>query len=136
MSISFMHSEISPCLCKHRPNIKRYIMIDRFFIVYLMYFHFNVILFPGFPSRSSISHPPPHTHFYQGAPPPTHPLPPHHSSIPLRWGIKPPQDQGPPLPLTSDKVILYYICIWSQGSLHVYSLVGGLVPGRFGGLLG
>ena len=66
------------------------------------------------------------------APPPTHPLPPHHSSIPLRWGIKPPQDQGPPLPLISDKAILYYICIWSHGSLHVYSLVGGLVPGSSG----
>jgi hypothetical protein len=29
--------------------------------------------------------------------PNTHPLPPHRSSISLCWGIKPPQDQGPPL---------------------------------------
>jgi hypothetical protein len=54
---------------------------------------------------------------------------PHHSSIPLCWGIKSPQDQGPPLPLLSGKAILCYICIWSHGSLPVYSLVGGLVPG-------
>ena len=26
-----------------------------------------------------------------------------------------------PLPLMSDKAILCYICIWSPGSLHVYS---------------
>jgi hypothetical protein len=25
------------------------------------------------------------------------------------------------------------ICVWSHGSLHVYSLVGGLVPGSSGG---
>jgi hypothetical protein len=60
---------------------------------------------------------------------PTHPLLLHHSSICLLWGIKPPQDQGPPLSLMSDKAILWYICIWSHGSLPVHSLVGGLVPG-------
>jgi hypothetical protein len=31
--------------------------------------------------------------------------------------------------LMTDKAILCYICSWSHGSLHVYSLVGGLVPG-------
>jgi hypothetical protein len=31
--------------------------------------------------------PPP---LYEGAPPPIHPLPPHASSIPLRWDIKSP----------------------------------------------
>jgi hypothetical protein len=31
-----------------------------------------------------------------------------------------------------DKVILWYICSWS----HVYSLIGGLVPGALGGLVG
>ena len=67
---------------------------------------------------------------YEGAPPPTHPLLPHCSSIPLHWGIKPPQDQGPPLPLMSDKTILYYICSRNHESLHVYCLVGGLVPGN------
>jgi hypothetical protein len=32
-----------------------------------------------------------------------------------------------------DKAILCYICIWSPGSLHVYSLLGGLVLGALGG---
>jgi hypothetical protein len=31
-----------------------------------------------------------------------------------------------------NKVILCYICGWSHGSLHVYSLVGGSVPGSSG----
>ena len=60
---------------------------------------------------------------------------PHHPSIPLHWGIEPSQDQGPPLPLMPDKAILCYICGWSHGSLHVYSLVGGLVPGSSGWLI-
>jgi hypothetical protein len=34
--------------------------------------------------------------------------------------------------LKADKAILYYICGWSHGSLHVYSLAGGLVPGSSG----
>jgi hypothetical protein len=54
-------------------------------------------------------------------------------SIPLCWGIKPSQDQGPPLPLMPDKAILFYICSWSHKSLHVYSLVGDLVPESSGG---
>ena len=29
-----------------------------------------------------------------------------------------------------NKAILCYIYSWSHGSLYVYSLVGGLVPGR------
>ena len=36
-------------------------------------------------------------------------------------------------PLMSNKAILCYICGWSHGSFHVYSLVGGLVPGSSGG---
>jgi hypothetical protein len=44
-------------------------------------------------------------------------------------GIEPSQDQGPFLPLLSNKSILCYIYSWSHGSLHVHSLVGGLVPG-------
>ena len=34
----------------------------------------------------------------------------------------------------SEMVIFYYICCWSRGSLHVYSLVGGLIPGSSGGI--
>jgi hypothetical protein len=52
--------------------------------------------------------------------------------IPLHWGIKPSQDQGLFLPLMSNKAILCYICGRSHGSLHMYSLVGGLVPGSSG----
>ena len=37
----------------------------------------------------------------------------------------------PALPLMPEKAILCYICIWSHGSLHGYSLVGGLVSGSF-----
>ena len=45
------------------------------------------------------------------------------TSIPLCWGIEPSQNQRSPLPLMPDKAILCYICSWSPGSLHVYSLV-------------
>jgi hypothetical protein len=44
------------------------------------------------------------------------------------------QDTVPSLLLLSDKAILCYLCIWSHGSLHVYSLVGDLVPGSSGWL--
>lgn len=47
--------------------------------------------------------------------------------IPLSWGNKPPQYQGPPVPLMPDKALFCYICAWSHESLQVYSLVGGLV---------
>ena len=73
--------------------------------------------------------PPPSPCLYEGAFSHTHPLPFSHPGIPLHWGIKHPQAQGPLLPLMSNKVILCYICDWSHGSFHVYSLVGGLVPG-------
>jgi hypothetical protein len=36
------------------------------------------------------------------------------------------------LPLMPNEAILCYICRWSRGSFHVYSLVGGLVPGSSG----
>jgi hypothetical protein len=39
-------------------------------------------------------------------------------------GIEPSQDQEPLFSLTTDKAILCYICSWSDGPLHVYSLVG------------
>jgi hypothetical protein len=64
----------------------------------------------------------------------THPLLPPHPAIPLHWGIEPSQDQGPLLSLMTDMVILCYICDWSHGSLYVYSLVSGLVPGSYGGV--
>ena len=52
---------------------------------------------------------PPHLCVYEGAPPPpTHPLLPHPSSIPLHWGNKPPQDQVPLLPLMADEAVLSF----------------------------
>jgi hypothetical protein len=63
---------------------------------------------------------------------PTYQFKPHHPRNPLCWGIKPSQDQGPLLLLMPDKAIVCYICGWCHGSLHVYSSVGGLVPGSSG----
>ena len=45
----------------------------------------------------------------EGAPIPILPLQSHLSSIPLHWGIKPPQDQAPPFPLMPDEAVLCYI---------------------------
>jgi hypothetical protein len=70
-------------------------------------------------SLSHLTHTHTHTH--------THTLQP--SSTPLLWGIKPPQDQVCLLSLMPDEAILYYMCSRS----HVYSVVGGLVPGSLGG---
>ena len=53
---------------------------------------------------------------------------PSNTGIPLHWGTKPPQAQGPLLPLMSSKAILCHLCGWSHGSLHVYSLVGSILP--------
>jgi hypothetical protein len=108
------------------------------FIDILKYFSFllgilfiyisNVISFLIFPSGNLLSHPP-FPCFCEGTPYPfTYPLPPHRPGIPLYWGI----DQGPLFPLMPDKAIFYYIQGWSNGSLNVYPLVGGLVPGSSG----
>ena len=100
-----------------------------FFFLFLLDIFFiyisNVIHFHSFSSKNSLSPPP-----SPGSP--NHPHN-HSPGIPLHWGIKPSQDQGPLLPLMTNKAILCYICSWSHGSLHVYSLVGDLVPGRFWG---
>ena len=106
------------------------------FIGYFTYLTFQTLFpfplsslktpYPSFPSSIPLWDPP---CFYEGACPPTHQLPPYHTSMPLHWGIKSPQDQAPPLSLP-DKAILCYICSWSYGPLHVYSLLPGLVPGR------
>jgi hypothetical protein len=98
-----------------------YILLNIFFI-YIS----NVIPFPDFPSENLLSHPP-------STCSPTHPLLFPCPGIPLHWGIKPSQDQGLFLPVMTNKAILCYICSWSHGSLRVYSLFGGLVPGSSGG---
>ena len=58
----------------------------------------------------------------------THTLLPPHPVSPLLWSMKISQDHGPLLPLMSNKAIFYIHC-WRHESLHVYSLVGCLVPG-------
>jgi hypothetical protein len=68
--------------------------------------------------------------FYEGALPP---LLPHRPSIPLCWVLETSQNPGHLLTWMPDKAILCYICSCSYGPLHVYSLVGGLVPGSSGG---
>jgi hypothetical protein len=87
-----------------------------------------LFLFPVSPPQTSYPIPPPSC-YYEGAPLPPHPLPPHRPSIPPHWGIKPSQNQGPPLPLMPDKAILWYICsmctLW-LGSLVHRSSGGGV----------
>jgi hypothetical protein len=78
--------------------------------------------------RNSLSHPPPPASM-RVCPPP---LPPPCPRIPLHWSIEPSRDQGPLLPLMPDKAILFG---WSYGSLHMYSLVGGLDPRSSGWLI-
>ena len=57
---------------------------------------------------------------------PTHPLLSSRSGIPLHWGIKCSQAQGPLFPLMSNKAILCHICCWNYGSA---TLVGDPDPG-------
>jgi hypothetical protein len=97
-----------------------------FFIRYFLYLHFKCYLLSWFPLQKPVSPP-----LFPCSP--THPLLLPGPGIPLYWGLEPSQDQGPLLPLMINKAILCYICSWSHGSLHVYSLVGGLVPGSSGG---
>jgi hypothetical protein len=86
----------------------------------------NVLPFPYFPSANTISH---HSPLFlwgcSSTLPPTTPSPPLHSHTLGHWAFTGP---GPLLPLMPDKAILCYICSWGH-ALHVYSLVGGLVPG-------
>jgi hypothetical protein len=95
------------------------------FLIFFIYIS-NFIPFPHFPLKIPLSHPPSPCSL-------THPLLLPCPGIPLHWVIKPSQDQGPLLLLMSHKAILCYICGWSLESLHMYSLLGDLVPGSSGG---
>jgi hypothetical protein len=101
--------------------------VEHFFIAYFLYLHFKCYPLSQFPIQNSLSHSPPHAS-KRVLLLPTHQLPPHCPGIPLHWRIEHSQDQGLLLLLMLDNV-LWYIGSWSHGSLHVYSLVGGLVPG-------
>jgi hypothetical protein len=96
-------------------------LLDIFFI-YIS----NAIPFPCLPSKTPLSHCPSPCS-------PTLPLLLPCPGISLHWVMEPSQDQGILLSLMSDKAILCYICSWSHGYFHVYSLEGGLVPGSSGG---
>jgi hypothetical protein len=110
----------SPC------SLSIFALVSLFFLIsYFLYLHFK--FYPLSPLKAPIPLQPPSPCS------PTHPLPLPGPGIPLHWSIEPSQDQGHLLPLMTDKAILCYICGWSYGSLHVYSLVGGLVPGSSGG---
>jgi hypothetical protein len=69
---------------------KYFIFLLDIFFIYIS----NDIPFPGFPSESPLSYPPPHS--------PTHPLLLLGLGIPLYWGKEPSQDQGLLLPLMTD----------------------------------
>jgi len=103
-----------------------------FFRLYFSWI-FYVFTFQMLCHLPPLPHPLPSPCFCEDAPTPTHPLPPQCPGIPLHWGNESSQDQGLFLLLILDNAILCYICSWSHGSLHVYSLVGGLVPRSSGG---
>jgi hypothetical protein len=97
------------------------------FIIYIS----NVIPSPGFPSGNSLSHPPLPASMRVLKILPTHSFPPPCPGTLLHRSIESSQDQGPLLSLMANKAIFCYMCSWIHGLLHVYSLVGGLVPGSF-----
>jgi hypothetical protein len=109
-----------------------FLKICSFFFGYFLYLCFKCYLFSWFPLWK-----PPITcslsWFHEGVPQSTHQLLLPCPEIFVYWVIQPLQDQGPLHPLMPNKVILWYTCGWSHGSLHMYSLVGPLVSGSSGG---
>lgn len=67
--------------------------------------------FPVFPPQNPYPLSPPPA-FMRALP--NLPILPQCPSIPLPWVIEPPQDQGPPLPLMTDKGLLCYISSWTN----------------------
>ena len=107
-----MHSRSGgPILCIKR---KTHFLFIFFKLVSFFIYISNIIPLPSFPSENTLSHLP-YLCFYKGASLPTKQLCHYCPSIPLFWGIKPSQDQGPPLPRMPDKGVLCYICSWTMG---------------------
>jgi hypothetical protein len=116
--------ELKACATMPGSGLFFFCTIILYWLFYLLTFHM-LNPFPVSPPQTPI----PSQLLYEGAAPPTHS---HVSTLPFPYlGL--PASTGPrvPLPLMPDKTILYYICSWSHGSLHVYSLVSGLVSGSF-----
>jgi len=91
----------------------------------------NVVPLPGLCSASPLTHYP-SPWLYEDAPlSPINPL--SHLTALASPCAGYPQDQRPPLSLMWDKAFLCYICGWSHCSVHMYSLIGGLVPESSGG---
>jgi hypothetical protein len=111
--------------------LKKEILLLFIYFYWLFYLKFNVTPFPGIPCTNLLVYPPSSMRVLPYSL--NQPLLPHCPSIPLCRGMEPPQNQGPLLPLRSDKAIFCYICSWSHVSFHVFPLVGGLVPGSSGG---
>jgi hypothetical protein len=94
-----------------------YFLLNIFFI-YIS----NIIPFPDFPSENPYS---------------LHPFPAHQPTHSASWSWHSPTlghrtftrpKASPPI-----DALFSYVCVWSHGSLHVYSLVVGFVPGSSAG---
>jgi len=114
-------------MVEREPDEQEILCVCVLWVILFIYIS-NVIPLPSFPSTNPLS-PPPSPCLYDGAPSPAcPPTPAQQPSIPQSWVIKPPQDQGAPIPVMPDKEILCYISNWSHGYPCV-PLVGVLVPG-------
>ena len=111
------------CTDKHKTILFLYFILYVFSFLLDIFFIYisNGIPFPGFPSENPLS--PPVSSAHQ------HTLLFLVLGIPFHWGTEPSQEQGPLLPLVTDKTILCYK--WGL-EFHVYSLVVGIVPGSPG----
>jgi hypothetical protein len=97
-----------------------------------VYGYFIYLQFKCYPPSLFPLHKPglpfPSPYFYEGAHP-RHPLHFTALALPCTGASSLHRTKGLPSQLMPNKAILCYICNWSHGSLHVFSLVGGLVPG-------
>ena len=107
--IYYIQSMLFPNLIAKCLNI---LSVLDFFSIYFS----NVIPFPYSASPCSL----------------THPFPMSSTGILLSWGNEPSQFQVPLLSLIFYQAILCYSCCWSYEILHVYSLIGGYIPGSSG----